>query len=242
MTVHCKILNLNLPPKSMTWPPSIANAMANNKAFTLAVANLKGGCGKTTISTNISAGLTQRGRVGLVDADPQGALKHWVDWGSKEADAQVPVLYSDHTDPVQNLKLAQPNHDFVVVDCPPSLDMAITCQLMIECDFVLIPVLPSPLDLWASTQTIDMIERARKTNPKLKAALVLNQTEPRSAMSRAMQTTIERLGVPVLTTSVRRRAVYRNAVVEGVSVFQLGARGRSAADEINQILNEVIPS
>ncbi|OZB73711.1 MAG: hypothetical protein B7X37_07900, partial [Halothiobacillus sp. 14-55-98] len=151
---------------------------------------------------------TQRGRVGLVDADPQGALKHWVDWGSKEADAQVPVLYSDHTDPVQNLKLAQPNHDFVVVDCPPSLDMAITCQLMIECDFILIPVLPSPLDLWASTQTIEMIESARKTNPKLKAALVLNQTEPRSAMTRAMQTTIERLGVPVLTTSVRRRAVY----------------------------------
>lgn len=231
-----------MPPKSMTWPPSIANAMASNKAFTLAVANLKGGCGKTTISTNISAGLTQRGRVGLVDADPQGALKHWVDWGSKESDAQVPVLYSDHTDPVQNLKLAQPNHDFVVVDCPPSLDMAITCQLMIECDFILIPVLPSPLDLWASTQTIEMIESARKTNPKLKAALVLNQTEPRSAMTRAMQTTIERLGVPVLTTSVRRRAVYRNAVVEGVSVFQLGARGRSAADEINQILNEVIPS
>lgn len=216
--------------------------MLRKTAFTLAVANLKGGCGKTTISTNISAGLAQRGHVGLVDADPQGALKHWVDWGSKDAGSHVPVLYSDHTEPVENLKLAQPNHDFVVVDCPPSLDMAITRQLMVKCDYVLIPVLPSPLDLWASTQTIEMIESARQDNPKLKAALVLNQTEPRSAMTRAMQTTIERLGVPVLATSVRRRAVYRNAVVEGVSVFHLGARGRAAANEINLILNEVIPS
>lgn len=218
----------------------MADTMAAYSAFTLAVANLKGGCGKTTISTNLSVGLAQRGRVGLVDADPQGALRHWVDWGDRTGDTNVPVLYSKHRDPVENLKAARPNHAFIVVDCPPSLDLAITGQLMIQCNFVLIPVLPSPLDLWASAQTIDMIERVRQANPDLKAALVLNQTETRSAMTRAMQTAIERLGVPVLSTSVRRRAVYRNAVVEGASVFHLGARGRAAASEINQIINEVI--
>lgn len=208
--------------------------------FTIAIANLKGGCGKTTISTNLSAGLALKGSVGLVDADPQGALKHWVDWSSEENKKAAPVLYAEHPDPVENLKVAQPNHQFVVVDCPPSLDMAITQQLMTKCDFVLVPVLPSPLDLWASAQTIEVITKARETNRNLKAALILNQTEPRSAMTRAMKSAVDRLGLPVLSTSVRRRAAYRNAVVEGVSVFQLGKKGQLAADEINQIINEVL--
>lgn len=214
-----------------------------SSAYTVALANLKGGCGKTTISTNLSAALAARGSVGLVDADPQGALRHWVDWQHRDpADTSLPTLYAEHTDPLENLKHAQPRHDFVVADCPPSLDIAITQRLLEHCDFVLIPVLPSPLDLWASAQTIEVIEQARAKNPNLRAALVLNQTEPKSAMTRAMQQAIAKLNTPVLATSVRRRAAYRNAVVEGVSVFQLGVRGREAANEINQILIEVLPT
>ncbi len=214
-----------------------------HRAFTIALANLKGGCGKTTISTNLSAALAARGSVGLVDADPQGALRHWVDWRhSDAADTRLPTLHAEHDDPLENLHSAQPQHAYVVADCPPSLDIAVTQRILERCDFVLVPVLPSPLDLWACAQTVEIITQARANNPKLRAALVLNQTEPKSAMTRAMQQAIAKLNIPVLTTTVRRRAAYRNAVVEGVSVFQLGARGREAANEINQILIEVLPT
>ncbi|WP_407275381.1 ParA family partition ATPase [Halothiobacillus sp. DCM-1] len=213
------------------------------RAYTIALANLKGGCGKTTISTNLSAACAMRGRVGLIDADPQGALKHWVDWqqGDSATTTALPTLHAEHANPLDNLLSAQTQNDFVIADCPPSLDIAITQAILTHCDFVLVPVLPSPLDLWASAQTIDIIHQARTQNPSLRAALVLNQTEPKSAMTRAMQQAIAKLNTPVLTTSVRRRAAYRNAVVEGVSVFQLGVRGREAANEIQQILIEVLP-
>ena len=139
-----------------------------------------------------------------------------------------------------NLAAAREHCDYVIVDCPPSLDMNVTIELLLHSHQVLIPVLPSPLDLWASADTVKAVNRARENgNKSLSAALLLNQTEPRSAMTRAMQNAVAGLGLPVLPAAVRRRAAYRTAVVEGVSVYQLGGRGRAAVDEIENIIDEV---
>jgi chromosome partitioning protein len=117
--------------------------------------------------------------------------------------------------------------------------MALTGQILEKVDTVLIPVLPSPLDLWAGASTVDAVQRARARNPGLRAWLLLNQVEPSSALSRAMSQALARLDVPTLVSMVRRRAAFRTAAVEGVSVYQLGARGREAAREMDQVLEEV---
>jgi chromosome partitioning protein len=101
-------------------------------------------------------------------------------------------------------------------------------------------VLPSPVDLWASLRLPQEIEEARRDNAALRAFLVLNQLEPRSALSAAMHEALAEFGVPVLNSTIRRRAAYRSAALEGLSVYQMGSRGAQAAAEIEAIIDEVI--
>ncbi|MEK9887934.1 MAG: ParA family protein, partial [Gammaproteobacteria bacterium] len=132
------------------------------------------------------------------------------------------------------------NYDFVVADCPPSLESGHTQEVLKEVDLLLIPVLPSPPDLWSSVHMVDAVKEAQKKNTKLKAKLVRNQVETRSALSKAMRQAIEFCGLPALESSLARRASYRWAALEGISVYQFGSRGETAVDDIEAIIKEIL--
>ena len=131
-------------------------------------------------------------------------------------------------------------YQHMVLDCPPSLESHASLQALRACDVALIPVLPSPIDLWASLKLPQEIEEARKVNPNIKAYLVLNQLEPNSALSAAMHDALLEFGIPVMNAVIRRRAAYRSAALEGTSVFQLGGHGTQAVEEIEAIIREVL--
>ena len=128
----------------------------------ISVINLKGGVGKTTIALNLAATLADQGhQVVLIDADPQQSATQWAQQGPAAGGAgalpmAVAPLRAD--DGAPQFQAAQAT--LVVIDCPPELsDPALVAALL--ADLVLVPVTPSPLDLWAAKQAVATAQEAR---------------------------------------------------------------------------------
>jgi len=205
----------------------------------LAIVNQKGGTGKTTLAMHLAAGLARRGDTVVVDLDPQASALQWAGQGGNPFPA--PVKQMPGRWDAQTLKRTYKSYRYLVLDCPPALDSHAARQALRVCDIALIPVQPSPVDLWASLRLPQEIVAAREDNPRLKAYVVLNQIEPKSALSAAMRDALAEFDLPVLTAALRRRAVYRNAALEGLTAYQMGSRAAAAIEEIEAIIEEIAP-
>ncbi|MGC9128650.1 MAG: AAA family ATPase [Acidithiobacillus sp.] len=207
--------------------------MTSSDALRIAVFNGKGGCGKTTLAWNLAMGLGRRASTLLLDADPQGSLAHWADWSGREDSAVRVRAWGSEAGRGEE-------YAFIVTDCAPRLEAEELKQIVAESDLVLLPVLPSPLDLWASRRSADWIREQRAQRPTLRAAFVLNQVEAQSALSRAAQVAIAELGLPVLRAVLHRRAIYRSAALEGLSVYHMGKRASAAQAELERLIEEIV--
>jgi len=203
----------------------------------IAVVGNKGGAGKTTLVVNLAAGLAKKTSIAIVDADPQGSALQWRAIADDEGTLSVFAASADLHG--QTTELLQ-DYTYIVIDCPPSVHATQTSAVLEIGDMALIPVQPSPMDLWATVHIEHAITRARENNPELRAMLVINQLETRTIMSRLMREALHEITLPVAETALRRRAIYRNSALEGRSVFDMGHRGNDAAAEIEQLIHEVI--
>lgn len=213
--------------------------MNGMSAKVFSVSNQKGGTGKTTVSMNFAAGLARRGRTLVIDADPQRSAGQWSGLAPDERPFPASVI-AVAGNLAQEIRRFRQDYQYLVIDCPPTLETETTRLAISVSDTVLIPVLPSPIDLWASVRLANTIEQAKLGNPELQAYLIINQLEPRNALSRAMQQALAEFDIPSLKGSLRRRAIYRTSAIEGASVFCLGKRGEAAAQEIESIIEELI--
>lgn len=197
----------------------------------------KGGAGKTTLCINLASGLHRRCSTVLLDADPQLSSLQWRDIAARDDLVDVVDAVEDVAGMARRYRQS---HDCVVIDCPPSVQSQQTRAALSCSDIAIVPVLPSPLDLWASVHVEQEIEWARSVNPGIQALLVINQLEPRTRLSRLMNEALAEIDVPVTATTIRRRMVYRSAMLQGRSVLEAGAAASSAADEIKQLVEEVV--
>lgn len=207
----------------------------------IAVANQKGGTGKTTLALNLAAGLQQRGSTLVLDADPQASISQWAAMGGDNG--HLPAVHAVAQDDVL-ARIAQGTraHRYVVIDCPPTLQTATVGDVLNSVDVLLVPIQPSPVDLWASVDITAAVRHSRQYNPRLKAFVVLNQLDSRNALSRAMHEALAELEFPTLRAGLARRAAYRSAAVEGTSVYGLGHRGKAAAREVEALIEELLQS
>jgi chromosome partitioning protein len=173
----------------------------------------------------------------VLDADPQRSSLQWRNLA--ECDNAVTVVDAVN-DVREAVRSARATHEYIVIDCPPSVHAVQTAEVLALCEIALVPVQPSPLDIWATVHIDDRVKEARRVNPGLRAVLIINQLEPWTLLSQQVRQGLAELRLPVARTAVRRRMAYRSSILEGRTVMDLGMRGRKAADEIRQLIEEVV--
>lgn len=202
----------------------------------IAVLNQKGGSGKTTIATHLARALQLSGKsVLLVDSDPQGSSR---DWAAVREDNPVPVIAIDRPTIERDLKnVAQ--KDFVVIDgAPQASDLAISAIKV--ADLILIPVQPSPYDIWATSDLVDLIhQRIELTEGKLKAAFIISRAIKGTKIGADIRQALADYQLPVLTSTITQRVIYPTSAISGSTVLDDEPNG-DAAKEINELLQEIL--
>lgn len=209
----------------------------------VAFANQKGGTGKTTLLMNLAAGLSRAGlRVAVMDADPQGTALRWAGAASgKPFPAVVEAAGGSGKGLREGIKALGKKADVVLVDCPPSVDSEPTLEALAVAGLAVIPVAPSPPDLWASRGIVHLIAKFNRKAHPLRGVLVANRVAPRSSLGRDVLELLAEFELPLARTTIGARSAYAQAAALGASVFELKRAGAAAAAEIEALTAELLP-
>ena len=203
----------------------------------IAVLNKKGGSGKTTIATHLARALQLQGSsVLLVDSDKQGSAR---DWSAVDESNPVTVIGLDRPTLDRDLKNIS-DKDFVVIDgSPQATDLAVSA--IKAADFVLIPVQPSPYDIWATSDLVDLVkQRIEMTDNKLKSAFVVSRAIKNTRIGGEVSEVLAEYGLPVLDAKIVQRIAYPNSAAIGKTVFETESKNSDAVAEMNALATEVI--
>lgn len=202
----------------------------------IAVLNQKGGPGKTTISTNLASELHHQGdSVLLVDIDPQGSASDWAD--SRERDDLFPVVRMGKSISRDLPKIAR-DYDWVIIDGAPQVS-ELSASAVRAADVVLIPVQPSPYDIWACSDLVELVKaRQEVTDGKPKGAFIVSRAITNTRLSGEIAEALEGYEFPVFANGTTQRIDYVTTAKWGGSVVDLPA-GHKARLEIEMLAKEL---
>lgn len=198
---------------------------------TLAILNPKGGCGKTTLATHLARAWIDAGRsVTLVDSDPQGSAR---DWHAIQEDNPVPMIALDRP----SLLARPPRDDCVIIDGAAKMSDLIAAAIRVA-DAILIPVQPSPYDIWAVADMVGLIRARRSvTDGQPAVAFVLTRVIPRTRLSGDVLEALHEYEFKVLENVIQQRQIYPQTANDGLTVFD--SVNKEAAGEVLRLANEV---
>ena len=205
----------------------------------IAVANSKGGVGKSTLAVHLAAWLHAAGRrVVLADCDAQASSSTWA---AEAAPGLRAVRLADPDAVLDDLPRLADEAEFVVADGPGS-NTEVSRALLLRADLALVPVKASMLEVRALAQATAALRQAQDIRGGRPAAvIVLSMVGPRYRLTRDMKEAAAALGLPLATTALTLRQVYADAPGQGAVVADLGPRGRDAAAEVDALCRELLP-
>lgn len=202
----------------------------------ITVAQRKGGAGKTTLAAQLAAAfLSMKKTVATVDIDPQGSLTRWAELRRQTLGEEDRLTHLQATGwrTAREVELLARDHQFVFVDSPPHAETDARWAIR-AADLLLIPIQPSPMDVWATQATL-ALARAEGV-PTL---IVPNRVPPRSNMAEGIIENLDQLGSEVSRVHIGGRIAYAESMLSGRGVVETN-RLSSAADEISALARELV--
>jgi len=185
---------------------------------TILCLNAKGGCGKTTIATNLAAWYADEGyRTTVMDFDPQRSS---IDWLAARDDYEgVPLI--EGVDAVAGEARAAHGTEVALLDAPAAIYGSEVTQLLRRADALLVPVLPSPIDMRAATRFIDdLLKSGRIARGQTRIALIANRVRENTRIYKALGDFLRSYDIPLLT-HLRESQNYIRAAETGLGIFEL---------------------
>lgn len=203
----------------------------------ITIAQQKGGAGKTTLAIHLALAWAASGkRVAIVDIDPQASLSTWFRLRHERlgsGGAAIEVVAVSGWRVAGEVERQAREHDIVLIDSPPHAETEARIAVR-SGTLTLVPVQPSPMDLWATKPTLDLA-RAEKAP----ALLVLNRVPARAKLTGVLLEAFAALDVPLAETQIGNRVALAAAINEGQGILEYEPSS-AAAREIRALADEVL--
>jgi chromosome partitioning protein len=203
-------------------------------AVVITVAQQKGGAGKTTLAASLAAAYAGNRPVAVLDIDPQGSLARWHALRSARAVTPAAVALSD----ISGWRLAaeldrlRRAFEVLIVDSPPSAETDARLAIR-SADLVLVPMQPSPPDLWAADATLKLTAAEKR-----RVRIVLNRAPGSGKLRTTIEAELVARGIPTMASVLGNRTGFAAAFAQGLGVTETAPRS-VAATELRALLAEI---
>ena len=203
--------------------------------------NQKGGVGKTTLSINIATCLAlKKFRVLLIDADPQNSALDWATIRRKENLFTVVSI----TKPIIHKEVSKliKNYDHIVIDGPPRI-YDVAKSAIVTSDVVIMPVQPSPYDIWAANEVVNLIKEVSEPLEGIKnirSAFLINRKIVNTAIGRDVEQALRHYEIDIMKTHICQRISYAETAATGSTVIEEKMKDILATQEITNLTDEIL--